>query len=266
MTDSDTDTTNPGALGGTAAFTAPWDCDKDHDHGDRKKLYELARLEPDLAHRGYVFLGGDFFHLNKEANKLLVPNIRITGIECSKIIGTTLPNYWQAAWEEARKSFGKDADILLGINSYEGRTEDQLHIHLTGLKKDIRAQLDKLDKTKLRVATWNSNIHVLHTKDGTKDDTYVYRVAHVDNLDKNPFTDLDEHVATQKDSGGKTFNDRWAQSLAVTAGANGAGYFLIATQGAAKSGQPKHVPDLETCAPPYYGGKTFEALRDPNWK
>jgi CDP-diacylglycerol pyrophosphatase len=261
MTDSDT----PGGLDGTAGFSPPSDCDKDVAHGDRKRLWELAKLAPDLGHPGYVFLGGDFFHLRKEANQLLVPKIRITGIECSKILGTTLPNYWQGAWDEASKGFGKNADILLGINSYDGRTEDQLHIHLTGLKKDIRAQLDKLDMTKLGIGTWNSNIYVLHTKDGTKDDTYVYRVAHVDNLKTNPFTLLDDHVATQKDSGGHPYNDRFAQSLAVAAGTNGGGYFLIATQGApSQQGQPPHIPDL--ARKPYYGGKTFEALRDPNWR
>lgn len=246
------------------AFVPPSDCDQDLAHGDRKKLWELAKLTPDLKGRGYVFLGGDFFGLRKEANRLLVPKIRITGIECSKVLGTQLPNYWQAAWEEAIEGFGKNADILLGINSYEGRTEDQLHIHLTGLKKDIRAQLDKLPRQK--IDTWNDNVHVLHTMDGTKDDTFVYRIAHVDDLNTNPFTLLNERVARQN-SGGHEFNDRFAQSLAVAAGTNGAGHFLITTQGRpSQPGQPTHYPDLEKSNPPYYGGKSFEALRDPNWR
>ncbi len=238
-------------------FTPPSDCDKDTVHGNRIELWEAAQLKPDLAHLGYVFLGGDiFFKFNKDTNKLLVPKFRITGIECPKVLDTTLPNYWQAAWDEARKSFGKNVDILVGINSYDGRTQDQLHIHLTAFIREARTQLDKIDSTIPRndLRKWNDQIFEL----GAPGDTYVYRIAHVDALDRtNPFILLNHFVVS-------TSNDMFAQSLAVVAAKNG-GHFLIATQGKkTQANQPDHPKPLHIGT--YWGTSTVEALMDRRGK
>ncbi|WP_313673085.1 CDP-diacylglycerol diphosphatase [Mycolicibacterium sp.] len=244
-----------------SGFTPPSDCDKDTIHGNRTKLWDVAQLTPDRAHQGYVFLGGDiFFNFDKKTNKLLVPKIRITGIECPKVLGTTLPNYWQAAWDEAEKNFGKNVDILLGINSFDGRTQDQLHIHMTGLHREVRTYLDSLDSKSLILSNWNSNIFVLKIPK----DTYVYRVAHVDNLSTNAFDLLEQYVS-------KPYSDRFAQSLAIVRGPKGNGYLLIATQGkATQQGQPAHIPDLKVydkqSTTTYYGTSTVEPLMDRNWK
>jgi CDP-diacylglycerol pyrophosphatase len=235
-------------------FTPPSDCDRDSVHGDRIKLWEVAQLTPDLANHGYVFLGGDiFFGFNKDTNKLLVPKVRITGIECPKVVGTTLPNYWQAAWDEAKKKFGNNVDIMLGIDSFDGRTQDQLHIHLTAFKSDRRKELNSLaPKTSKDLHKWNGNTLPLGT--------YAYRVAHVDSLDKNLFHQLDQYVATQAN-----VNDRFAQSLGVVADTNGTGYYILATQGIpTQPNQPQHDPLCK--AGSNWGTATVEELMDRRGK
>ena len=159
------------------------------------------------------------------------------------------------------------------VNSRDGRTQDQLHLHLTVLKTDIRAQLETIDPAKVRIDSWNRNLYILSTtKSGPHpDDTYVYRIAYVDNLkDTDPFTLLNNHIALQRDSTSTPYRDRFAQSLAVVKGPKGKGFFLIATQG-----PPTHTPIQVDHQPKlndpksgrlYKGTETVEALIDRDWK
>lgn len=257
---------------GSPGFTPPADCGKDDDSGKtnpRYKLWDDAKASHDPLHPAYAVFGGEIMGFKPVGNGLLVPTVRIMGIECPKVVGPNAINYWTSAWHHAQAlNLPKDR-VLVSVNSKAGRTQDQLHFHLTVLKSEVRAQLDKLDPKSLDIRTWNSNIHVLHAKDGKDDDTYVYRIARVDSLDTNPFDLLNDHVATQKDSHGNTYNDRFAQSLAIVNGTGGAGYYLIATQGKpSEQGQPWHQPELDIRegSDHFYGTTTVEALIDRNWK
>lgn len=78
---------------------------------------------------------------------LLVPTMRVSGIESPKLLEPGDPNYWQAAWE-ARSWFERRAggdvsrdDIGMAINSRYGRSQDQLHIHIDCVRTDVRAVL-----------------------------------------------------------------------------------------------------------------------------
>lgn len=78
---------------------------------------------------------------------LLVPTTRIAGIEDARLAAPGGPNYWQAAWR-ARVWFERRAgraaprtDVALAINSAEGRTQDQLHIHIDCVRAEVKTAL-----------------------------------------------------------------------------------------------------------------------------
>jgi CDP-diacylglycerol pyrophosphatase len=79
---------------------------------------------------------------------LLIPTARVTGIESPKLLAEDSPNYWQAAWQ-ARRFFEQRAggavprdDIGLAINSINGRSQNQLHIHVDCVRSDVKAALE----------------------------------------------------------------------------------------------------------------------------
>lgn len=81
-------------------------------------------------------------------NYLLLPSCRITGIECPFLVTTTVANYWQDAWENARR--GGDVpvhydNIVLGINSQVARRMNQLHIHMAGVQDSTQRRLQALE-------------------------------------------------------------------------------------------------------------------------
>jgi CDP-diacylglycerol pyrophosphatase len=78
---------------------------------------------------------------------LLVPTIRIGGIESPEILAPEAVNYWQAAWDARRYverraggSIPRDK-IGLAINSAYSRSQNQLHIHVDCVRPDVRRAL-----------------------------------------------------------------------------------------------------------------------------
>jgi CDP-diacylglycerol pyrophosphatase len=76
---------------------------------------------------------------------LLMPTARIAGIESSELLGA--PNYWLDAWRArsrmialAQRAVARD-EISLAVNSPEGRSQNQLHIHIDLVRDDVRAAL-----------------------------------------------------------------------------------------------------------------------------
>lgn len=78
---------------------------------------------------------------------LLIPTARVSGIDSPLILAANSPNYWRAAWEavaifekRARRDVPRD-DIALAINSIYGRSQDQLHIHIDCVRREVRDTL-----------------------------------------------------------------------------------------------------------------------------
>ncbi len=78
---------------------------------------------------------------------LLIPTAKVGGMESPDILAADGPDYWAAAWEARRlvetragHDLPRDA-ISLAINSISGRTQNQLHIHVDCVRKDIRDTL-----------------------------------------------------------------------------------------------------------------------------
>jgi CDP-diacylglycerol pyrophosphatase len=78
---------------------------------------------------------------------LLIPTTRVTGIESPQILEPDAPNYFADAWqarhyvdERAHRHLPRDA-FGLAINSIDGRTQNQLHIHIDCMRQDVTAAL-----------------------------------------------------------------------------------------------------------------------------
>lgn len=78
---------------------------------------------------------------------LLIPTARVTGIEDPAILVPGAPNYWHSAWQArnlvqalAKRALADDA-LSLAINSVDGRSQNQLHIHIDCIRADIREAL-----------------------------------------------------------------------------------------------------------------------------
>jgi len=76
------------------------------------------------------------------------------------LTGDTFLNLWPEAIKEAQKRFS-GVDVIAGINSFDGRTKNQLHIHLTAFFNPARQMLDKLTNITSKPDEWNSSIYVL---------------------------------------------------------------------------------------------------------
>jgi CDP-diacylglycerol pyrophosphatase len=78
---------------------------------------------------------------------LLLPTSRISGIESPAILAPDALNYWDRAWRArlltehlAGKKLPREA-LSLAINSPYGRSQDQLHIHIDCVRRDVRDAL-----------------------------------------------------------------------------------------------------------------------------
>lgn len=82
-----------------------------------------------------------------ETQFLLMPTLRISGIEDRAILAADAPNYFADAWQarhDVDQRAGHDLpreDFALAINSVYGRTQDQLHIHIDCIRPDVRLAL-----------------------------------------------------------------------------------------------------------------------------
>ncbi|MFG1175450.1 CDP-diacylglycerol diphosphatase [Erwiniaceae bacterium CAU 1747] len=84
---------------------------------------------------------------------LLLPIAKITGVESPKLLSPATPNFLAEAWrarhfiEERLGATINDRVYALAVNAQWGRTQNQLHVHISCLRSDIRQQLDALDST-----------------------------------------------------------------------------------------------------------------------
>jgi CDP-diacylglycerol pyrophosphatase len=81
---------------------------------------------------------------------LLMPTTKITGMEDPALLANDTPNFFALAWQARdymAKKYGKpidDADISLAVNSEYGRSQNQLHIHISCLKPAVKIRLAQL--------------------------------------------------------------------------------------------------------------------------
>jgi len=102
----------------------------------------LPCLEVDEKH-GFVVIRapGDATRI------IIVPTVRTPGIESASLLRDDAPNYWAYAWAArdrviaaAPRSLGW-SDLGMAINSSQGRTQDQMHIHVDCLDARVKREL-----------------------------------------------------------------------------------------------------------------------------
>ncbi len=80
---------------------------------------------------------------------LLIPVEKLTGIESPRLLEDNTANFFYDAWQarhylaEKRGAPIPDSALSLAVNSVSGRTQNQLHIHISCLRPEIRKQLDE---------------------------------------------------------------------------------------------------------------------------
>jgi CDP-diacylglycerol pyrophosphatase len=109
----------------------------------------LPCAEVDITHRG----ASGYAVLKDRAGRyqyLVLPLARITGIESPALLAPGAPNYFADAWTarlyvEAALHAAQPRDALgLVVNSSQGRSQDQLHIHVDCIRPDVHAALLRL--------------------------------------------------------------------------------------------------------------------------
>jgi CDP-diacylglycerol pyrophosphatase len=84
------------------------------------------------------------------AQFLLMPTARITGIEDPAVLAADAANYFDKAWGERQvvsqrlgRPLGRTG-LSVAVNSVYGRSQDQLHLHIDCVDKDVAAALRPL--------------------------------------------------------------------------------------------------------------------------
>jgi CDP-diacylglycerol pyrophosphatase len=93
--------------------------------------------------KGYVVMKD----IRGVAQYLVIPTARIHGIEAPELLRPEAVNYWGPAWaarsfvyEKLPAPLPREATSL-AINSTQGRSQDQLHIHVDCVRPDVRDAL-----------------------------------------------------------------------------------------------------------------------------
>lgn len=80
---------------------------------------------------------------------LLMPTAKMKGMESPELLQAKTPNFFWLAWQQRNVmsarlgSYIPDDVVSLTINSTTGRTQNQLHIHISCLREDVRGQLNR---------------------------------------------------------------------------------------------------------------------------
>ncbi|WP_215776118.1 CDP-diacylglycerol diphosphatase [Paludibacterium sp. B53371] len=81
---------------------------------------------------------------------LLLPTARVSGIESPWLLNDSAPNYFAAAWQ-ARSAMARRrgqaidrTDVALTVNSRPGRSQNQLHIHISCVSLALKHRLAEL--------------------------------------------------------------------------------------------------------------------------
>ncbi len=163
---------------------------------------------------------------------LLIPTLKISGVEDPRIGAGALPNYWRAAWAargfvEARAGRALPDDALaMAINAPRWRSQEQLHIHIDCLSPDARRAL--ADHGAEIGEAWSDLPFDLAGQ------TFRGRRLVGETPSPDPFASLRADAAAQ--------GAPMAEETLAVAGAPGGGFILLARRGA--DGQRAHAEDV----------------------
>ncbi|VEB76000.1 CDP-diacylglycerol pyrophosphatase [Providencia rustigianii] len=131
----------------------------------------------------------------------MIPTDKVSGIESPLLLTETSPDYFALAWNE-RESVSptgqspiSDDKLALAINSQYGRSQDQLHIHISCLKPQVIQQLNQ--HTNAITSEWSAFPTPLEGHE------YWVKKLGTSNLQQeNPFKQLNLYVKEHDDEMG----------------------------------------------------------------
>jgi len=151
------------------------------------------------AERGFAILKDQ----RGATQHLLVPTVRISGIESPLVLAPGTPNYFARAWEA--RTYVDDAlhrtlppdDLSLAVNSAKSRSQDSLHIHIDCVRADVAEALHKYqDRIGSQWATFPPSFFGHH---------YLAMWVQGEKLDANPFQLLADRLpGARQDMGDHT--------------------------------------------------------------
>jgi CDP-diacylglycerol pyrophosphatase len=171
---------------------------------------------------------------------LLLPTIRVSGIEDPLVLSPRAPAYWQAAWQARHlvaQRLGRQlpaAWLSLAVNSAPGRSQNQLHIHIDC----VAAELPEL------LANHAGAVGPHWTTLPVALNGHVYRIRSVATLDSetsDPF-----RLAAAEVGGAAAEMAR--VSIAVVGIGDGdaaSGFYVLETRADALNGNPGSAEELQ---------------------
>jgi CDP-diacylglycerol pyrophosphatase len=203
-------------------------------------LWSLAQccarsLASDPECRGYSKTGGFIILKDHSPAKpdayLIIPTTKVTGVEDPGIFEPPVADFWAYAWRQAQIYLKRPAaDTGLAINSAFGRTQNQLHIHISCLRRDVSKALaaneaeigaDPVRPFEMRLPPHN----------------HLYRVIKVTSLStESPFVRVAAMPGAAKNMAG--------QGIAVAQSRMASSYFVLDTRhGSANPGAAEELLD-----------------------
>ena len=160
---------------------------------------------------------------------LLLPTDKIPGIEDPNISQLGSVAYWEYAWEKAREYIPlKKSQVQyrgqfgLAINSKQARHQDQLHIHMSCIDKNVSMEIEKNDGTIPRGKFQNFSLKLLNNE---------YNVMRLDNEslrnNNNPFYLVKKSLHSSQNMAD--------QSIAVVGRKQG-GFYILKTESDSSKG------------------------------
>ncbi|ORA36943.1 CDP-diacylglycerol diphosphatase [Mycobacterium aquaticum] len=227
---------SPVANAQTAAFASCdpggsdpiWDGVKPPLHTPTNKIHNFDIQWPNHdSTRGWAVHPGK--DMKTTTDLLVVPTVREAGIECDNLLRADAPHYFKHAYDEVSLMGG--SDWALAINSQDGRTRNQFHIHLTRLYGPARDDIDraakagKLAKTE---QTWlNSTIDVTGHDMHGNNTKHTYRAWNADGVDYNFFAKLNDDIVKPLQKQGKSAAGMAHESLLITLNRQGNGIVVM---------------------------------------
>jgi CDP-diacylglycerol pyrophosphatase len=153
---------------------------------------------------------------------LLIPTARVSGIESPLLLQDDAPDYWAAAWQARGwmaqlhgRALPREA-VALTLNSQWGRSQNQLHIHISCVRPVLPAQLQQAGIG----AQWQP------LPGGINSHAYLARVVMGETLDGvQPLRLLADGIPEARAQ-----MDRYTLAAIATRFADGPGFWLLASK------------------------------------
>ena len=181
---------------------------------------------------GYVIIKDN--SARKPRSYLIIPTSRVTGIEDRLVDRPPVVDFWQYGWAQSRTYPGyPEIDTGMAINSEQGRTQNQLHIHISCVRPEVRTALEQaaIDFFPAKPALLRLPPH-----------DNLYRALKVTSLGgaQSPFLVFQTDPEVREHMGD--------QSIAVVASSLPGQFFVVDNR--SDAGRPGHAEELldQTCA------------------